>query len=351
MTLKTRHWDRLNNGGLTLTELGFGTAPLGNLYKAISDQEADDILALAWDSGVRYFDTAPLYGFGLAETRLNRFLRDKPRDQYVLSTKVGRLLQPTPADQRDGVGRWFDVPNRREVFDYGYDGVMRSVAFSLERLGQDRIDILYVHDIDLSNHHTQQALEARYDELMSGGYRALIELRDEGVVRAVGAGVNEWQPCQALAERGDFDLFLLAGRYTLLEQEALQSLLPLCQARGIGIVIGGPYNSGILASGPKPGAFFNYDPPPQDILDKVARIEAICTSHGVRMIDAAFRFPLAHPCVLSVIPGGQGVAEMTSNLAAARAEIPSALWADLKDAGLMRRSAPVTGREAHDGGN
>ncbi len=341
MTLKTRHWDRLGNGGLTFTELGFGTAPLGNLYRAIDDAEADAILQLAWDSGVRYFDTAPLYGYGLSETRLNRFLRGKPRDEYVLSTKVGRLLRAVPEDQRDGIGKWFDVPSRKEIYDYGYDGILRSVENSLERLGINRIDILYVHDIDLFNHGTQEVLDAKYAELMGSGYKALVELRDQGVIRAFGAGVNEWQPCQHLAEQGDFDLFLLAGRYTLLEQEALDTFLPSCQERGIGVIIGGPYNSGVLATGPVPGAHFNYDPAPQSILDQVARIKAICDAHNVRMVDAAFQFPLCHPSVVSVIPGGQGVAEMQSNLAAVKAEIPGALWADLVQAGLMRTDAPT----------
>lgn len=341
MQLATRHWDRIGNGGLDFTELGFGTAPLGNLYRAISDAEAQAILDLAWASGVRYFDTAPLYGLGLAETRLNRFLRGKPRDSYTLSTKIGRLLRACAPQDRDGFGKWFDVPARNEVYDYSYDGVMRSVEFSLERLGVDRVDILYAHDLDLFNHGSPEALEARLTELMDGGYRALMELRDEGVIRAFGAGVNEWQPCQWMAERGDFDLFLLAGRYTLLEQEALDSMMPLCQARGIGVVIGGPYNSGILATGAREGAFYNYDPAPPDILDRVDRIDAICREHGVRLVDAAFRFPLCHPAVVSVIPGGQGVDEMLSNLVASRAMIAPDLWADLKAAGLMRPDAPI----------
>ncbi|ABD55028.1 aldo/keto reductase [Jannaschia sp. CCS1] len=340
MALRTHHWDRLGNGGLSFTKLGFGTAPFGNLYRAISDEDADAILDRAWEAGVRYFDTAPLYGLGLAETRLNRFLRGKDRDSYVLSTKVGRLLRATAPDKRDGFGKWFDVPARTEVYDYTYDGVMRSIEFSLERLGTHRIDMLFAHDIDLANHGSQQVLDAKLEELMAGGYKALQELRDQGVIKAFGAGVNEWQPCQWLAERGDFDMFLLAGRYTLLEQEALNSFLPLCEARGIGVVVGGAYNSGILATGPKPGAFYNYDPAPQDILDRVGRIEHICSQNGVRMVDAAFQFPLRHPSVVSVIPGGQGMDEMNSNIAAEAAQIPDQLWADLKAAGLMREDAP-----------
>jgi D-threo-aldose 1-dehydrogenase len=314
---------------------------MGNLYRAIPDDEAHASLERAWEAGLRYYDTAPLYGLGLSETRLNRFLRGKDRDSYVLSTKIGRLLKATTPEARDGQDKWFEVPSRREVYDYTYDGVMRSLEFSLERLGVDRIDVLYAHDLDVFNHGSWDALETRLNELMSGGYRALVALRDQGVIRAFGAGVNEWQPCQWMAERGDFDLFLLAGRYTLLEQEALESFLPLCTARGIGIVIGGPYNSGVLATGPRPGAFYNYDPAPQAILNRVSAIEATCGRHGVRLIDAALQFPLLHPAVLSVIPGGQGVAEMDSNLMAAAAEIPAALWADLKAEGLMRKDAPV----------
>ncbi len=342
MQLKTRHWDRLGNGGLTFTELGFGAAPIGNLYRAVSDGDARAVLDRAWETGVRFYDTAPLYGLGLSETRLNPFLRGKARDSYVLSSKIGRLLRTCgPGEERDCIGKFFDVPARKEVYDFTYDGTMRSLEFSLERLGVDRIDILFAHDLDVFNHKTQAALDAKLAEFMGGGYKALVSLRDQGVIRAFGAGVNEWQPCQWMAERGDFDIFLLAGRYTLLEQEALESFLPLAEARGIGVVIGGPYNSGVLATGAKPGAFYNYDPAPQAVLDRVARIEAVCSRHGVRLVDAAFQFCLRHPAVVSVIPGGQGVAEVEANLKAATAGIPAALWADLKADGLMRPDAPV----------
>ncbi len=341
MALKPRRLQRIGNGGLRFTELGFGTAPFGNLYRAIGDGEAQAILDLAWEGGVRYYDTAPLYGLGLSETRLNPFLRGKHRDDYVLSTKAGRLMRVCPPRDRTGIGKWFDVPTRREVYDYSYDGIMRSLEFSLERLGVDRVDILYVHDLCVSTHGSKPASDARIEEFMSSGYEAMIALRDQGIVKAIGGGINEWEVCQTLAERGDFDLFLLAGRYTLLEQEALVSFLPLCQSRGIGIVIGGPYNSGILASGPKPGAFYNYDPAPAPILEKVGRIEAVCRSHGVSLIDAAFQFPLRNPNVMAVIPGGQSGAQMESNLGAAAATIPSALWADLKAQGLMREDVPT----------
>ncbi len=339
--MKTRHFDRIGNGGVTFTELGFGTAPLGNLYRAISDEDADATLAAAWNAGCRYFDTAPLYGLGLAETRLNRFLRGRRRDDYILSSKVGRLLRVCAPEERTGIGKFFDTPTRREVYDYSYDGVMRSFEASLERLGVDRIDILFAHDLDVFTHGTKEAALARMEEFLRSGYYALLALRDQGVIRAFGAGINEWQAAQALAERGDFDLFLLAGRYTLLEQEALETFLPLCVKRGIGIVLGGPYNSGILASGPKPGAFYNYSPAPQEVLDRVARIEAVCARHGTRLIEAALRFPLLNPLVVSVIPGGQSHREVEDNVALLRADPPQALWEDLKGEGLMRADAPV----------
>jgi len=340
--IDTRHWDRLGNGGLTFTELGFGTAPLGNLYKAISDEDARAILDAAWEGGVRYFDTAPLYGLGLSETRLNPFLRGKPRDEYVLSSKVGRLIQVCAQEHRAGIGKWFEVPCRRENFDYSYDGIMRSFEHSFSRLGLDRIDILYVHDLCVFTHGSREASNMRIEEFFAGrGYDAMISLREQGLIRAIGGGINEWEVCQTLAERGDFDLFLLAGRYTLLEQTALDSFLPLCEQRGIGIVTGGPYNSGILASGAKPGAFYNYNPAPQAILDRVNAIEAVCNDHDVRMVDAALQFPLLHPAHVAVIPGGQGVAEMAGNLQAAAASIPAQLWTELKSAGLLREDAPT----------
>ena len=341
MALKTRHWDRLGNGGLTFTELGFGTAPLGNLYRAISEADAQATLQAAWASGIRYYDTAPQYGLGLSETRLNHFFRGRERDDFVLSSKIGRLLKVCAPDQQTGLGKWFEVPLRQEQFDYSYDAVWKSVEFSLERTGLNRIDILYAHDLDLFTHKSPEVLDGYRKAFMEGGYRALLEMREQGLIRAFGAGVNEWETCQWLLERGDFDLFLLAGRYTLLEQGALDSFLPLATERGVGIVIGGPYNSGILASGARPGAYYNYDVAPPEILNRVAAIEAICTAHGVRLVDAAFQFALRHPAVVSVIPGGQSQAEAESNLAAARADIPADLWAELKAEGLLREDAPT----------
>ncbi|WP_374377457.1 aldo/keto reductase [Dongia sp.] len=339
--MKQRMFKAPSGASLAFTELGFGTAPLGNLYRALSEEEAQATCAAAWDAGIRYIDTAPLYGLGLSETRLNHFLRGKPRDSYVLSTKVGRLLEACPPERRTGIGKFFATPSRREIYDYTHDGILRSLEASLERLGLDRIDILFVHDIDIFNHKSAAARDAKVAELMQGGYRALVRLRDEGVIKAFGAGVNEWEVCEMLARQGDFDLFLLAGRYTLLEQEALTSFLPLCTARGIGIVIGGAYNSGILASGAKPGAFYNYDPAPEQILDRVAGIERIVARHGVKLVEAALRFPLVHPAVVSVIPGASRPEEVALNQRTLAAVIPEALWADLKKAGFIHADAPV----------
>lgn len=332
--LAERRWNGRGTGGLAFTELGFGSAPLGNLFRAISETEAQAVLDAAWAAGVRYFDTAPLYGLGLSETRINHFLRGKPRADYVLSTKVGRLLTAVPPGQGDAPDKWIDVPSRRERFDYSHDGVLRSLDASLERLGLDRIDLVYAHDLDAFTHGSVAARQARLDEFMSGGYRALLRLRDEGVIAGFGAGVNEWEPCDWLLERGDFDVFLLAGRFTLLEQGAL-GFMDKAAARGVGVVIGGPYNSGILASGPRPGAHYNYAPAPASVLDRARRLQAVCEGQGVRLVDAAFRFPLLHPATVSVIPGGQGPGEMASNVRAAAAVIPLALWQALAAEGLI----------------
>ena len=339
--MKRRRFDRIGNGGIEFTELGFGSAPLGNLYRAVSDSDAQAVLEAAWESGCRYYDTAPLYGLGLAETRLNMFLRGKRRDDYVVTTKAGRLLEVCKPEERTGIGKFFETPTRREVFDYSYDGVMRSFEASHERLGLDRVEILLAHDLCIFTHGSKAASDARIEEFMHSGYYAMLSLRDQGVIKAFGAGVNEWEVCQTLAERGDFDLFLLAGRYTLLEQESLTSFLPLCEKRGIGIILGGPYNSGILATGAKAGANYNYSAAPADVIDRVARIEAVCGSHGVAMINAALQFPLFHPSVVSVIPGGQSVDEVKQNRSILNAKIPAALWHDLKSQGLIRQDAPT----------
>lgn len=339
--MKKRKFKAPSGETISFTELGFGTAPLGNLYKATDQEEAQKTLEAAWKLGIRYYDTAPLYGLGLAETRLNRFLHGKKRKDYVLSTKVGRLLEVCDPKQRTGIGKFFDTPSRREIYDYSYDGFMRSIEFSLERLGVDSIDVIFIHDVDVFNHKTVVARDAHVKTILNSGIKALDKLRSEKVIKAYGAGVNEWEVCEILTRNSDVDIFLLAGRYTLLEQESLNSFLPLCEKRGIGIVLGGPYNSGILATGPKPGAWYNYDRAPKAILERVARIEAICKRHKVRLAEAALRFPMHHKCVVSVIPGGVSPKEVALNVATLDAKIPAALWRDLKAAGLMRKDAPV----------
>jgi D-threo-aldose 1-dehydrogenase len=237
---------------------------------------------------------------------------------------------------------FYDTPNRTFRYDYTYDGVMRSHEASLARLQQDRIDILLVHDIDVFTHGTEEASDRHIRELFDrGGYRALEELRAAGAVKAIGGGLNEWQACEKLLALGDFDCFLLAGRYTLLEQEALDSFLPLCERRNVGIILGGPFNSGILATGPVPEARYNYVPAPPDILARVTRIEAVCLAHGVKLIEAALQFVLGHPAVKTVIPGANSPEQVRANMHLLHARIPPALWADLKSEGLLRADAPM----------
>lgn len=339
--MKTKTFKAPSGATIKFTEMGFGTAPIGNLLGTVTEKAAQDTLEAAWKAGMRYYDTAPLYGAGLSETRLNHFLRGKKRGDYIVSTKIGRLLQVCKPSERLGIGKFFDIPSRREIYDYSYDGVMRSLDFSLERLGIDSVEILFVHDIDIFNHGTAAARNAHVETLMKSGYKALVKLRDEKVIKAFGGGVNEWEVCEILAKRGDFDLFLLAGRYTLLEQKALDSFLPLCEERGIGIVLGGPYNSGILATGAKANAVYNYSKAPKTILDRVRRIEAVCKRHKVKLPEAALRFPLAHPSVVSVIPGGVTPDQVKLNVKTLGAKIPKALWRDLKAEGLLDGRAPA----------
>ena len=339
--MKKRNFKTPSGQTIAFTELGFGAAPIGNLYRAVSEDDAQATLNAAWKAGVRYYDTAPLYGLGLSETRLNHFLRGKKRKDYVVSTKVGRLLQVCEPAQRTGIGKFFDTPSRREIYDYTYDGVMRSLEFSFERLGIDSVDIVFAHDIDVFTHKSEAARDVHVKTFMKGGYKALVKLRDEKVIKAIGAGINEWQVCETLLKEGGFDLFLLAGRYTLLEQEALNSFLPLCEKRGVGIVLGGPYNSGILATGAKPGAWYNYEPAAKAILERVKKIEAVCAAHKVKLPQAALRFPLIHKCVVSVIPGAVSPREVALNVKTMDAKIPKALWLDLKAQGLMHKDAPV----------
>ena len=339
--LRKRKFVSRSGAELHFTELGFGGAPLGNLYRPITERDARAALESAWMAGVRHYDTAPLYGLGLSETRINGFLRHKPRADYVLSTKVGRLLELCAPKDRSRQGAFFETPSRLERFDYSYDGVMRSIEFSLERLGVDRIDVLYCHDVDAFTHGSREASDARIKEFLTGGHKALVKLREGGAISAFGAGVNESDAAERVARESDCDIFLLAGRYTLLEQNALESFLPYCAQNKIAVVVGGPYNSGILATGAKRGGNFDYSAAPKSVVDKVRRIEAVCTAHGVKLPEAALRFPLAHPAVVSVIPGASRAAEVKRNCEFVAKAIPAGLWRDLKNEGLLRSDAPT----------
>jgi D-threo-aldose 1-dehydrogenase len=329
---------KLGRSQLELSTLGFGGTGLGNMYVAMSERGVIDTLSAAYAAGMRYFDTAPLYGHGLSERRLGSGLRLFDDPGVVVSTKVGWCLRPAFGKPIDA-GLFRGITAFARFSDYSYDGAMRSFEASLDRLGTDRIDILLIHDVDRRNQG--ERWPEVFAAAMAGAYRALLSLREQGVVRAIGCGLNEWEACQAFAEAGDFDCFLLAGRYTLLEQESLQSFLPLCEKRDIGIILGGPYNSGILASGAVPDAWFNYAPATPEVLARVAAIEKICASHGVPLKAAALQFPLHHPCIASVIPGMSSAAELEQNLRMLNAAIPQDFWHDLKAAGLMHAQAPT----------
>ena len=332
----------IGNTGLKITELGFGTAPLGNLFRPLPDGLAQQTLAAAEQAGFGYYDTAPFYGFGLSERHLGDALRR--RRGVVVSTKVGRVLKPVPGPVDEAqVRHGFATPMPFEpVYDYSYDAVMRSYEASLQRLGLGRIDILYVHDIGRLTHGEQNA--ARMAELTKGGgLKALEELRAGGAIAAFGMGVNEVAACLEVMDHARLDVILLAGRYTLLEQTSLDALFPRCEAAGTAIVVGGPYNSGILALGTKTGAtlYYNYEPAPADVIDKVRKIEAVCDRHGVPLAAAALQFPLAHRLVASVIPGLDSPERVAQTLALYRYKIPAALWQDLRQEKLVRADAPI----------
>jgi D-threo-aldose 1-dehydrogenase len=332
---------QLGRTKLKVTVLGLGTAPLGNLYAPMTDADAQATLVAALDGGVHFIDTAPFYGHGWSEHRVGEALRSRKRDDIVLSTKIGRLLRPKdPAKGIDG-GVFAAVLPFEPVFDYSYDGVMRSVEDSLQRLGTHRIDILLIHDVDRWTHGSQEAADRRMQEVLDGGYKAMVKLRDQGAVGAIGAGLNEWDTCQKLAERSDLDCFLLAGRYTLLEQESLETFLPLCVKRNIGVFLGGPYNTGILATGAVPGAYYNYAPAKPDILERVRKLEAVCQRHKVTLASAALQFPLAHPAIASVIPGAKTGTEVKRSIATLEAPIPRDFWAELKQQKLIAEASPV----------
>lgn len=334
----------LGRTGLIVTELGFGTAPLGNLFRPLADDMARATLAAAEEAGFGYYDTAPFYGFGLSERRLGDALRQ--RKDVVVSTKVGRLLNPVagPVDQAI-VRHGYATPMPFEpVYDYSYDAVMRSFEESLQRLGLSRIDILYIHDIGRLTHGEANA--ARMHELTKGGgLKALEELRSGGAISGFGMGVNEVPACLEVMEHARPDVILLAGRYTLLEQTPLDDLFPACEAAGTAIVVGGPYNSGILAVGTRSGAllYYNYEAAPHEIVEKVRRIESVCARHGVPLAAAALQFPLAHRLVASTIPGLDSPARVEQTLALYRHPIPIALWQELRHEKLLREDAPIPG--------
>ncbi len=327
----------LGRTDIELTTLGFGSTSLGNMYRAQSEDGAMATVEAAYEGGIRYFDTAPLYGFGLAEHRVGAALRRLPARDFVLSTKVGwRMHRRGGGGPGSAADTIFDHPAPfAPRIDYSYDGVMRSFEDSMQRLGTDHIDILLLHDCDRRN-HGEDGYRTYFREAMQGAYRALLSLREQGVVSAIGAGLNEWQACQDFAEAGDFDCFLLAGRYTLLDQSSLDSFLPLCVTRGIGIILGGPYNSGILATGAVDGAMYDYAPARPDILQRTRAIEAVCQRHHVPLRAAALQFPLSHPAIATVIPGARDVAEVQENFALMAHKIPDALWQELRTLGLLR---------------
>jgi len=332
--------------GLTVSRLGLGGAPLAGLYTGVSEEQAARVVDTYLGHGLGFFDTATLYGSGVSETRLGAALAGRVRnandgsdvddasdgrevrDSFVLATKVGRLLVPDPSRDQDV---WSDdLPPVGPVFDYSYDGTLRSLEESLGRLGLDRVDMLHIHDPD--NH---------YDEAMKGSYRALLRLREEGVIRAVGVGMNQAKMLARFASEGDFDCFLCAGRYTLVDHTALKRLLPLCEERNISIIVGGPYNSGILAQGAVEGAKFDYRKAPAQIVERVRRIEAICARHETPLKAAALQFPLAHPAVAAVIPGARSPEEVKDNVSMFEFEIPADFWIELREEGLIPDEAPT----------
>ncbi len=347
--LAVRSAGRFGHSGLYLPPLGFGAAPIGNLYQPMSDDQARATVAAALAAGITYIDTAPHYGFGLSETRLGDALAAEAHPRpLVISTKVGRLLVPTAsaAAIRHGFAK---APALEPQFDYSYDGVMRSFAESLKRLQLARVDILFAHDLGPLTHGADHP--ARFREFMDGGYRAMCELKAAGLVTAIGLGANEWQICEAALRHGDFDGFLLAGRYSLLEQGACDSFLPLCAQRGAAVILGGPFNSGILATGVlapavasgKQPLYYNYEPAPQTVIDRVAAIERVCNRFEVPLAAAALQFPAAHPQICSVLAGFASPLQVQQASGWMSRPIPAECWQELRAQDLLHPAAPVPG--------
>ena len=335
---------KLGRASIEVSELGLGTAPLGELFETIEEDEAGALVRAAWDGGVRYFDTSPWYGKGQAEHRLGRQLYRRPRKDFVVSSKIGRLLRRPLKSGPIARGEWLGGLEFDAVFDYSYDGVMRSFEDSLQRLGLNQIDLLLIHDLDPWHFKTEARVGPYMNQLYTSGWRALEELRDAGVIKGIGAGFNLKETIPRYLELFDIDFFLIAMRYTLLEQDMLDHEIPLCEARGVGLVIGGPYNSGITATGSGPRAMYNYEPAGPEIQARVARMEAVCKRHGAPLAAAALQFPLGHKIVASVIPGAVSKAQVDMNLAAFNHRIPPDLWAELKHEKLIRADAPTPSR-------
>lgn len=331
---------RIGKTKLEVGVLGFGAAPIGGFRATIPEDQATATLEAAVREQVNFFDTSPFYGYGRSELRCGAVLRQLPRERFVLSTKIGRIMRPMKEGETIPGLRPNGLPFAPR-FDYSYDGVMRSLEHSLLRLGLSRVDILFIHDVDFWSLKDEALLEQHFGEVMDGGYRALDELRRTGVISAFGCGLNDAAMCARFARAGDFDVMLLAGRYTLLEQGALADFMPLAEKKNISVVIGGPYNSGILTGGVKPGAKYDYADAPPDILERARRLEAVCTRHGVPLAAAAIQFPLAHPAVAAVIPGALTPAEVHANAELLRRPVPAALWQELRQENLLDPAAPV----------
>ncbi|MGW1672991.1 aldo/keto reductase [Streptomyces sp. NPDC002324] len=325
----------LGRTGVRVTELAYGAAGIGNLFRPVADEEAAAAVDAAWDAGIRTFDTAPHYGLGLSERRLGAALRERPRDSYTVSTKVGRLLVPAEGGgEADDLADGFAVPaTLRRVWDFSADGVRRSLEASLDRLGLDRVDIVLLHDPD---DHADQALDEAYP--------ALERLRAEGVVGAIGVGMNQTAVPARFLRETDIDVVLLAGRYTLLEQQGLAELLPEAAARGRSVLIGGVFNSGLLTH-PAPGATYDYAPAPEPVLARALRLKEVTERHGVPLRAAALRFPLGHPAVAAVLTGARSPDEVRDTVEQSRLPVPAALWDELRAAGLIAPEAPVPAEE------
>ena len=331
---------KVGKSNQSVTELGFGTAPLGDLFVHIPEVDAQQILQAAWDGGIRYYDTSPFYGYGKSEHRLGTFLRQQPRDEFVVSTKVGRVFRP-PADPRQvDPTFWADSLPFDFSFDYSYDGIMRSFEDSLQRLSLNRVDMLLIHDLDDLFHLSEEAIAACLTQLYSSGWRALDEMRRGGVIQAIGAGINRAHMMPRFLDLVDLDFFIVAMPYTLLDQEVLDGIFPRCQEENVGVVVGAPFASGILATGPTADARYAYEPATEDILEKTRRIQTICQRHDTPLGAAALQFLLAHPLVAAIIPGALEAGHVTANVDWVGREIPNALWSELKFEGLIREDAP-----------